>query len=79
MALFYAFSDDVRRVVDITNVIEALNAKLRRAVGASGHFPNDDAAAKLFYLSRLDARGASMENAAPWMAKSQGSVRHHVR
>ena len=29
---------------------QALNAQLRRAVRARGHFPNDDAATKLLYL-----------------------------
>jgi putative transposase len=33
-----------------TNAIEALNAKLRRAVKIRGHFPNDEAATKLIYL-----------------------------
>lgn len=50
VAPFYAFSDDVRRIVYTTNAIEALNAKLRRAVRARGHFPHDEAAAKLLYL-----------------------------
>ena len=35
---FYAFHSDVRRIVYTTNAIEALNAKLRRAVRARGHF-----------------------------------------
>lgn len=47
---FFAFSDDVRRIIDTTNAIEALNSKLRRAVRARGHFPHDEAAAKLPYL-----------------------------
>ena len=33
-----------------TNAIEALNAKLRRAVRARGHFPTDEAAMKMLYL-----------------------------
>ena len=33
-----------------TNAIEALNAKLRRAVRTRGHFPTDEAAMKLLYL-----------------------------
>jgi putative transposase len=33
-----------------TNAIEALNAKLRRAVRARGHFPTDEAALKLLFL-----------------------------
>src|SRR5947209_11833103 len=40
----------VRRIIYTTNAIEALNAKLRRAVKTRGHFPTDDAAVKLLYL-----------------------------
>ncbi len=47
---FYAFHGDVRRILYTTNSIEALNAKLRRAVRARGHFPTDDAALKLLFL-----------------------------
>ncbi|MGN6058234.1 MAG: IS256 family transposase [Sphingomicrobium sp.] len=47
---FYAFPDEVRRIVYTTNAIEALNAKLRRAVRARGHFPTDEAAIKLLFL-----------------------------
>src|ERR671920_1940277 len=38
---FYAFPGDVRRLLYTTNAIEALNAKLRRAVRARGHCPTD--------------------------------------
>src|SRR5918912_1892332 len=47
---FYAFPAEVRRIVYTTNSVESLNAKLRRAVRARGHFPHDDAALKLLYL-----------------------------
>ena len=47
---FYAFHADVRRILYTTNAIEALNAKLRRAVRARGHFPTDEAAMKLLFL-----------------------------
>ena len=47
---FYAFPEDVRKMVYTTNAIEALNSKLRRAVRARGHFPTDDAALKLLFL-----------------------------
>ncbi|MFD2580320.1 IS256 family transposase [Novosphingobium colocasiae] len=47
---FFAFPEEVRRIVYTTNSIEALNSKLRRAVRAGGHFPNDEAATKLLYL-----------------------------
>ena len=47
---FFAFPTDVRRLIYTTNAIEALNAKLRRAIRARGHFPTDDAALKLLFL-----------------------------
>jgi len=47
---FFAFPEGVRKIIYTTNAIEALNSKLRRAVRARGHFPNDDAATKLLYL-----------------------------
>jgi putative transposase len=47
---FYAFPSEVRRIIYTTNAIEALNAKLRRAVRARGHFPTDDAVLKLLFL-----------------------------
>ena len=47
---FFTFPMDVRRIVYTTNAIEALNAKLRRAVRTRGHFPSDEAALKLLYL-----------------------------
>src|SRR5712671_1834527 len=47
---FFAFPEPVRRIIYTTNAIESLNAKLRKAVKARGHFPNDDAALKLLFL-----------------------------
>jgi putative transposase len=47
---FFAFPDEVRRIIYTTNAIEALNSKLRRAVRARGHFPSEEAATKLLYL-----------------------------
>ncbi len=50
VAPFYAFHVNVRRLLYTTNAIEALNAKLRRAVRARGHFPTDEAALRLLFL-----------------------------
>ena len=47
---FFAFPEEVRRIIYTTNAIEALNAKLRRAVRARGHFPTDESALKLLFL-----------------------------
>jgi putative transposase len=48
---FFAFAPAMRKIIYTTNAIEALNAKLRRAVRARGHFPNDEAAMKLIFLA----------------------------
>ena len=42
-------------LIPVTNAIEALNAKLRRAVRTRGHFPTDDAATKLLFLVLREA------------------------
>jgi putative transposase len=72
---FYTFPDAVRRIVYTTNAIEALNAKLRRAVRARGHFPSDEAAMKLLFLvlnrSEKDWRMPPREWA---MAKAQFAI-----
>jgi putative transposase len=52
---FMAFPPDVRRVVYTTNPIEALNRQLRKAIKTKGHFPTEEAAKKLIYLSLMNA------------------------
>jgi putative transposase len=52
---FMAFPSDVRRVIYTTNPIEALNRQLRKAIKTKGHFPNEEAAKKLIYLSIINA------------------------
>jgi putative transposase len=72
---FYGFADDVRRIIYTTNAIEALNAKLRRAVRARGHFPNDDAATKLLFLVLNRAEKEwTMPKRERAMAKAQFAV-----
>ena len=72
---FFAFPGDVRRIIYTTNAIEALNSKLRRAVRARGHFPNDEAAAKLLYLILHRSEKEWVMPAREWsMAKTQFAV-----
>jgi putative transposase len=72
---FYAFHVDVRRLLYTTNAIEALNAKLRRAVRARGHFPTDEAALKLLFLVLNRAEKQWIMPPREWaMAKAQFTV-----
>jgi transposase-like protein len=56
---FLAFDTEIRRVICSTNAIESVNARIRRAVKARGHFPNEQAALKCVYLAvmSLDPTG----------------------
>ena len=48
---FLAFDTEIRRVICSTNAIESVNARIRRAVKARGHFPNEQAALKCVYMA----------------------------
>ena len=48
---FLTFDTEIRKVVCSTNAIESVNARIRRAVPARGHFPNEAAALKCLYLA----------------------------
>src|ERR687886_899193 len=72
---FYAFPAEVRRLLYTTDAIEALNAKLRRAVKARGHFPTDEAAMKLLFLVLNRAEKEWRMPPAEWaMARAQFAV-----
>ena len=45
-----------RRIVYTTNIIESLNAQLRKVLRPKGHFPNDDAVLKILYLALQRAK-----------------------
>ncbi|MGF7203279.1 transposase-like protein [Sphingobium olei] len=62
-------------LIPLTNSIEALNSKLRRAVRARGHFPNDEAATKLLYLTLNRSEKEWKMPPREWnMAKAQFAV-----
>ena len=48
---FFAFPPPIRKAIYTTNVIESINARLRKIIKTRGHFPNDDAATKLIWLA----------------------------
>jgi putative transposase len=48
---FLAFPPEVRRVVYTTNLIESINARLRKVTRNRGQFPSNQAALKVLYLA----------------------------
>jgi len=65
---FLAFDPEIRRVICSTNAIESVNARIRRAVKARGHFPTEQGALKCVYLAvmSLDPTGAGRKR---WMMR----------
>jgi putative transposase len=52
---FFAFPEDVRRILYTTNAIESINYQLRKVIRSKGHFPSNDAATKLLFLALRNA------------------------
>ena len=63
---FLSFDPEVRTVVYSTNAIESINARIRKAVKARGHFPTETAAMKCVFLAvmSLDPTGKGRQR---WM------------
>jgi len=77
---FFAFPGEVRRLLYTTNAIESINANLRRAVRARGHFPNDNAAMKLLFLVLNRTEKEWTMPARVWcMAKAQFAILFETR
>jgi putative transposase len=51
VAVFFAYPEEIRRVIYTTNAIESVNMGLRKIIRNRGSFPNDEAALKLIYLA----------------------------
>jgi putative transposase len=48
---FFAFPEEVRKVVYTTNAVESLHMSLRKIIKTRGSFPTEEAALKLLYLA----------------------------
>jgi putative transposase len=72
---FFAYPQEVRKMIYTTNAIESLNAKLRRSVRSRGHFPSDEAAMKLIWLQLREITQKWKMPAREWAAaKAQFAV-----
>jgi putative transposase len=50
---FLSFEPEIREVIYTTNAIESINARIRKAVKARGHFPTEQAALKCVYMALM--------------------------
>jgi transposase-like protein len=70
---FLRFDNEIRTIICTTNAIESINARLRRAVKARGHFPTEQAALKCLYLAllSLDPTGKGRQR---WSNRWKGAL-----
>ena len=78
---FLAFDPEIRTVICSTNAIESVNARIRRAVRARGHFPNEQAALKCVYLAvmALDPTGRGTQTLDHPLETRPQRLRHRLR
>jgi putative transposase len=72
---FLAFPAELRKAVYTTNSIENLNRQIRKAIKTRGHFPDEQAATKLIYLTIQRAEG-KWQKAFNWTAALRGLKIH---
>ncbi len=60
---FLRFDQEIRKIICTANAIESINARIRRAVNARGHFPTEQAALKCVFLAvmSLDPAGRGQQ------------------
>ena len=51
---FFQFSDDIRRIMYTTNIIEGVNRQFRKVTKTKSVFPNDTALEKMLYLASVN-------------------------
>ena len=77
---FFAFAPQVRTILYTTNAIESLNAQVRKAVRVRGHFPSEEAAAKLIWLVLRNIEARWKNPPVTWQAaKAQLAIQFEDR
>jgi putative transposase len=58
LSTFFAFPEEIRRMIYTTNSVEALHRQFRKVTKTKGSFPTDDSLKKMLYLATLDLKGS---------------------
>jgi len=77
---FFAYPNEIRKMIYTTNAIESLHMQLRKVLKARGHFPSDEAATKLIYLVLRDITKKWTNPPITWkLAATQFAIRFGQR
>lgn len=72
---FFAFSDNVRKIMYTTNIIENLNRQYRKVTKGKAIFPTDKSLLKMLYLATKDATKKWTQRYRNWdMIKNELSI-----
>ena len=74
MIPFFDFAPEVRKVIYTTNMIESVNAVLRKATRNRGHFPSDEALIKVFYLAAKEMGRTTTRSTAARQSRYRGKA-----
>ncbi|HEY0722443.1 MAG TPA: IS256 family transposase [Pyrinomonadaceae bacterium] len=77
---FFAYPEEVRRIIYTTNAIESLHSQVRKSVRGRGHFPSDEAAMKLIWLVLRNVTAGWTRPPIAWQAaKAQFALQFEER
>ena len=77
---FFAFPPTIRRVIDTTNALERVHARLRKIIKTRGHVPHDEAATKLIWLALRHITAGWWKAANDWhLARNQFAILYEDR
>jgi len=77
---FFAYPNEIRKIIYTTNAIESLHMQLRKVLKTRGHFPSDEAATKLIYLALRDITKKWKNAPITWkLAATQFAIRFGQR
>ena len=62
---FYKFSEDIRRIMYTTNIIEGLNRQFRKVTKTKSVFPSDSSLEKMLYLASQGITKVSVKPSTP--------------
>jgi len=72
---FFSFAPEIRRIIYTTNAIESLHSQVRKSVRSHGHFPSDQAATKLIWLTLRNIEAKWKSPPREWaVAKNQFAI-----
>lgn len=63
---FFQFSDDIRRIMYTTNIIEGVNRQFRKATKTKSVFPNDVSLEKMLYLTTQNIQSKWTQRYRNW-------------